>query len=64
MTSVLGIYHMLELARTEGARILQASTSEVYGEPKVHPQVESYRGNVNCDGIRACYDEEKRAAET
>ena len=64
MTSVLGIYHMLELARTEGARILQASTSEVYGEPQVHPQVESYRGNVNCDGIRACYDEGKRCAES
>ena len=64
MTSVLVIYHMLELARTEGARILQASTSEVYGEPQVHPQVESYRGNVNCDGIRACYDEGKRCAES
>ena len=64
MTSVLGIYHMLELARIEAARILQASTSEVYGEPEVHPQVESYRGNVNCDGIRACYDEGKRCAES
>ena len=64
MTGVLGIYHMLEPARTEGARILQASTSEVYGEPQVHPQVESYRGNVNCDGIRACYDEGKRCAES
>lgn len=53
----------LELARKNRARILLASTSEVYGDPDVHPQVESYRGNVNCDGPRACYDEGKRAGE-
>jgi UDP-glucuronate decarboxylase len=63
-TSVLGALHMLELARVVGARILQASTSEVYGDPHIHPQVESYHGNVNPIGIRACYDEGKRAAET
>ena len=63
-TCVLGILNMLELAKRDGARILQASTSEVYGDPKVHPQVESYRGNVNPNGIRACYDEGKRCAES
>ncbi len=63
-TSVLGILNMLELARHNNARILQASTSEVYGDPKVHPQVETYWGNVNPNGIRSCYDEGKRAAET
>lgn len=63
-TSVLGIMNMLELARNCNARILQASTSEVYGDPIVHPQVESYWGNVNPNGIRSCYDEGKRAAET
>ncbi len=62
--SVLGILHMLELARKNDAKILQASTSEVYGEPLVHPQPESYRGNVNCTGIRSCYDEGKRCAES
>lgn len=62
--SVLGILHALELARRSGARILQASTSEVYGEPEVHPQVEGYRGNVSCTGIRSCYDEGKRCAES
>lgn len=63
-TSVIGIMNMLELAGNSNARILQASTSEVYGDPKVHPQVESYWGNVNPNGIRSCYDEGKRAAET
>ncbi len=63
-TCVLGILNMLELAKKKGARILQSSTSEVYGEPMVHPQVESYRGNVNPIGIRACYDEGKRCAES
>jgi len=63
LTSVLGALHLLELARRTGARILQASTSEVYGDPETHPQPESYRGNVNPIGPRACYDEGKRAAE-
>lgn len=63
-TCVLGIINMLELAKRDGARILQSSTSEVYGEPLVHPQVEHYRGNVNPIGIRACYDEGKRCAES
>lgn len=63
-TCVLGILNMLELAKRDGARILQSSTSEVYGEPLVHPQTESYRGNVNPIGIRACYDEGKRCAES
>lgn len=63
-TSVLGILNMLELAKKCHARILQASTSEVYGDPQVHPQAESYRGSVNPIGIRACYDEGKRMAET
>lgn len=63
-TCVLGILNMLELAKRDNARILQSSTSEVYGEPLVHPQVESYRGNVNPIGIRACYDEGKRCAES
>jgi UDP-glucuronate decarboxylase len=63
-TSVLGAIHMLGMAKRCGARILQASTSEVYGDPEVHPQPESYRGNVNPIGPRACYDEGKRAAET
>mmetsp|Transcript_32406 Transcript_32406/g.52443 ORF Transcript_32406/g.52443 Transcript_32406/m.52443 type:complete len:334 (-) Transcript_32406:2271-3272(-) len=63
-TAVIGVLNMLELAREHGARILQASTSEVYGDPDVHPQVESYRGNVNPIGPRACYDEGKRAGET
>ena len=63
-TSVMGCIHMLGLAKRCGARILQASTSEVYGDPEVHPQVESYRGSVNPIGIRACYDEGKRVAET
>lgn len=63
-TSVLGVLNMLELAGRNGARILHASTSEVYGNPTVHPQPESYWGNVNPTGVRACYDESKRAAET
>jgi UDP-glucuronate decarboxylase len=63
-TSVLGAIHMLGLAKRCRARILQASTSEVYGDPEVHPQPESYRGSVNPIGPRACYDEGKRAAET
>ncbi len=63
-TSVLGSITMLELARRTRARILQASTSEVYGDPEVHPQLESYWGRVNPIGPRACYDEGKRCAET
>ena len=63
-TSVLGVINMLELAMQCNARILQASTSEVYGDPKVHPQTEDYWGNVNPIGIRSCYDEGKRCAET
>ena len=63
-TSVLGAINMLELAERAGARILQASTSEVYGDPKVHPQPESYWGNVNPLGPRSCYDEGKRCAES
>lgn len=63
-TSVLGAMHLLEHAERHGATILQASTSEVYGDPDVHPQPESYWGNVNPIGPRACYDEGKRAAET
>lgn len=63
-TSVMGALNTLGLAKRNGARILQASTSEVYGDPKVHPQSEDYRGAVNPIGIRACYDEGKRTAET
>jgi UDP-glucuronate decarboxylase len=63
-TSVHGAINMLGLAKRVKARILQASTSEVYGDPAVHPQVESYWGNVNPVGIRSCYDEGKRCAET
>lgn len=63
-TSVMGAINMLGLAKRVGAKILQASTSEVYGDPEVHPQVESYRGCVNPIGPRACYDEGKRVAET
>lgn len=63
-TSVIGAINMLGLAKRVGARILQASTSEVYGEPTVHPQSEDYRGSVNTLGLRACYDEGKRCAET
>jgi UDP-glucuronate decarboxylase len=63
-TSVMGAINMLGLAKRVGARILQASTSEVYGDPLVHPQTESYWGHVNPIGDRACYDEGKRSAET
>lgn len=63
-TSVLGVLNLLELARKTGAKIFQASTSEVYGDPLVHPQPESYWGHVNPIGIRSCYDEGKRGAET
>ena len=63
-TSVMGAINCLGLAKRVGARILQASTSEVYGDPEVHPQIESYRGNVNPIGLRSCYDEGKRCAET
>jgi len=63
-TSVLGAINMLDIARKCKAKILQASTSEVYGDPEVHPQPESYRGSVSTTGIRACYDEGKRCAET
>jgi UDP-glucuronate decarboxylase len=62
-TSLLGSINMLELAREKDARIIQASTSEVYGDPNISPQVENYWGNVNPIGIRACYDEGKRASE-
>lgn len=63
-TSVMGSFNMLGLAKRVGARILQASTSEVYGNPQVHPQPEEYWGNVNPIGLRSCYDEGKRVAET
>ena len=63
-TSVMGAINMLGLAKRVKARILQASTSEVYGDPAVHPQTEDYWGNVNPIGIRSCYDEGKRVAET
>ena len=63
-TSVMGTINMLGLAKRVKARILQASTSEVYGDPSVHPQTEAYWGNVNPIGIRSCYDEGKRVAET
>ena len=63
-TSVYGAMNVLGLAKRTGARILQASTSEIYGDPTIHPQTESYWGNVNTIGIRSCYDEGKRAAET
>jgi UDP-glucuronate decarboxylase len=63
-TSFLGAMHSLGLAKRVGARVFQASTSEVYGDPEIHPQPESYKGSVNPIGIRACYDEGKRVAET
>jgi UDP-glucuronate decarboxylase len=62
--NTVGVVNVLEFARVNGAKILQASTSEIYGDPEVHPQVESYKGNVNTIGPRACYDEGKRVAET
>jgi UDP-glucuronate decarboxylase len=63
-TSILGAMNVLGLAVRVRARVLQASTSEIYGDPSVHPQREDYWGNVNCIGLRACYDEGKRVAET
>jgi UDP-glucuronate decarboxylase len=63
-TNIMGTINMLGLAKRVKARIMQASTSEVYGDPREHPQSESYWGHVNCIGIRSCYDEGKRAAET
>ncbi|EAR53122.1 dTDP-glucose 4,6-dehydratase protein [Oceanicola granulosus HTCC2516] len=63
MTNVVGTNNLLALAEAKGARLLQASTSEVYGDPEVHPQPEGYTGHVSCTGPRACYDEGKRAAE-
>ena len=63
-TSFMGTYNMLGLAKRVGAKILLASTSEVYGDPEEHPQTESYKGSVNTTGIRSCYDEGKRIAET
>lgn len=63
LTNVLGAKHLLDMARETGARFLQASTSEIYGDPQQFPQAEAYRGNVNTTGPRACYDEGKRAAE-
>lgn len=63
-TSVLGTFNMLGLAKKVNAKILQASTSEVYGDPAIHPQPENYWGNVNPIGYRSCYDEGKRCAET
>ena len=62
--NTIGVVNVLEFARVNGAKILQASTSEIYGDPEVHPQVESYKGYVNTLGPRACYDEGKRVAET
>lgn len=64
MTNILGAKNVLDLARLTGARVVQASTSEIYGDPLIHPQPESYYGNVNTLGPRACYDEGKRGAET
>ncbi|MCU1533432.1 MAG: 3-beta hydroxysteroid dehydrogenase/isomerase family protein [Arthrobacter sp.] len=64
LTNVMGMKNCLDLARKSSARVFQASTSEVYGDPEIHPQVETYRGQVNPIGPRACYDEGKRAAET
>jgi UDP-glucuronate decarboxylase len=63
LTSVLGVWQLLELAQRDGARLLQVSTSEVYGDPQVHPQREDYHGHVNPIGPRSCYDEGKRCAE-
>lgn len=63
-TSTLGVINLLGIAKRSRAKILQASTSEIYGDPKIHPQNEAYWGNVNPIGIRSCYDEGKRCAET
>jgi UDP-glucuronate decarboxylase len=64
LTNVVGTHNLLEIAKRHNARLLITSTSEVYGDPLEHPQKETYWGNVNCTGIRSCYDEGKRAAET
>jgi len=64
MTNILGAKNVLDLARLTGARVVQASTSEIYGDPEIHPQPETYHGNVSTLGPRACYDEGKRGAET
>jgi UDP-glucuronate decarboxylase len=64
LTCVNGTNNLLKIAKWHGARFLQASTSEVYGDPEIHPQTEEYLGNVSCIGIRSCYDEGKRAAES
>lgn len=64
MTNVLGVYNLLEIAKRMKIKILHASTSEIYGDPNIHPQNEDYWGNVNCYGPRSCYDEGKRAAES
>lgn len=64
LTNVVGMWNVLSIAKLNGSRVLQASTSEIYGDPQVHPQHEDYWGNVNPIGPRACYDEGKRAAET
>jgi UDP-glucuronate decarboxylase len=64
LTNVMGTHYLLRLAEQAGARFLLTSTSEVYGDPEIHPQHEGYRGSVSCTGPRACYDEGKRAAET
>ncbi|MND71191.1 dTDP-4-oxo-6-deoxy-D-allose reductase [compost metagenome] len=64
MTCSIGTLNLLKRAAADGARFFQASTSEIYGDPEIHPQVESYRGNVNTVGPRSCYDEGKRFAET
>src|SRR6185503_7005562 len=64
ITNVVGTRNLLRLAEQHGARLLLTSTSEVYGDPEIHPQAETYRGAVSCTGPRACYDEGKRAAET
>jgi UDP-glucuronate decarboxylase len=63
-TSIYGAFHVLEFAQQNQSKVLQASTSEVYGDPEIHPQLESYWGNVNPHGLRSCYDEGKRAAES
>lgn len=63
-TSILGISNVLELALKTKAKVLHASTSEIYGDPEIHPQHEKYWGNVNTIGVRSCYDEGKRCAET
>jgi len=63
-TSIYGAFHVLEFAQQNQSKVLQASTSEVYGDPKIHPQPENYWGNVNPHGLRSCYDEGKRAAES